>query len=60
MKSRKSKKTLFNMPEGKTVGEVFNYQNNLVKVACHFIPLRELYIQQVIGGVIGMAASQSV
>jgi hypothetical protein len=59
-KIKKTKKTMFSMPDNMTVGEVFNYQNNLVIVSCHFIPLRDLYIQQVLGGQIQATASQSV
>lgn len=33
-------------PESETIGSVFNYQNNLVKVKCTFIPLRDLFQQQ--------------
>ena len=50
MKSRKSKKILYYIPEDKTIGDIFNYQNNLVKVSCHFVPLRDLFYQQLTTG----------
>lgn len=36
--------TLHDIPLEKTIGEVFNYQNNCVKVKCTIKTLKELYL----------------
>ena len=51
-KSRKSKKKMFAIPEDKPIGEIFNYQNNMVKVCCMFMSLRDLFISQFSLGII--------
>jgi hypothetical protein len=49
-RARKTKKILQVFPENKLVGEVLNYQNNSVKISCHFMPLRDYFIQEFMAG----------
>jgi hypothetical protein len=46
-KRKVSSKNKFEVPIDKTIGDVFSYESNLVKVECSFTSVRELYILMV-------------
>lgn len=41
-----SRKSKFEVPVEKTIGEVFSYENNLVKIECNFQSVKEIYLLQ--------------
>jgi hypothetical protein len=44
LKKRQTNNTLHEIPLDKSIGEVFNYQNNCVKVKCTIGTLKDLYL----------------
>ena len=44
LKKRQINITLNDIPLDKSIGEVFNYQNNCVKVKCTIATLKDLYL----------------
>jgi hypothetical protein len=38
---------LTEVPADETIGDVFHYQNNIVKIKCTFVTLRDLYLKQI-------------
>lgn len=46
-KKKLSRKSKFEVPVEKAIGEVFSYESNLVKVECGFTSVKDLYYQQV-------------
>ena len=45
-KKKLSRKSKFEVPVEKTIGEVFSYESNLVKVECSFTSVKDMYHQQ--------------
>jgi len=45
-KKKLSRKSKFEVPVEKTIGEVFSYESNLVKVECNFTSVKDMYMQQ--------------
>lgn len=44
LKKRQTNITIHDLPLDKSIGEVFHYQNNCVKVKCTITTLRDLYL----------------
>lgn len=41
---KKSRSTKLELTQGKTIGEIFTFSSNQVKVECNFMQIRELYL----------------